>query len=90
MQSSYSLIKKGFAKEGKSKVISTEYVSKKPVLEEFEEINGEADQIKVPQIDPEELLKKYEDIGQRIIEDAKREKQAIALRAQMEANASEK
>lgn len=90
MQSSYSLIKKGFAKEGKSRVISTEYVSKKPVLEEFEEINGGADQIKIPQIDPEELLKKYEDIGQRIIEDAKREKQAIALRAQMEANVSEK
>lgn len=89
MQSSYSLIKKGFAKEGKSKVISTEYVSKKPVLEGFEELKEESEE-KVPQIDPEELLKKYEDIGQRIIEDAKREKQGITLRAQMEANAAEK
>ncbi|EHJ01482.1 flagellar biosynthesis/type III secretory pathway -like protein [Clostridium sp. DL-VIII] len=90
MQSSYSLIKKGFAKEGNSKVISTEYVSKKTVLEGFEELKEEESEEKVPQIDPEELLKKYEDIGQRIIEDAKREKQAITLRAQMEANAAEK
>lgn len=90
MQSSYSLIKKGFAKEGHNKVISTEYVSKKAVLRELEEENEEDIEVKVPQIDPEELLKKYEDIGQRIIEDAKREKQAITLRAQMEATAAEK
>lgn len=90
MQSSYSLIKKGFAKEGNSKVISTEYVSKKPVLEGFEELKEEESKEKAPQIDPEELLKKYEDIGQRIIEDAKREKQAITLRTQMEANVAEK
>ncbi len=91
MQSSYSLIKKGFAKEGHNKVISTEYVSKKAVLRELEEGKEEDDsEVKAPRIDPEELLKKYEDIGQRIIEDAKREKQAITLRAQMEATAAEK
>lgn len=89
MQSSYSLIKRGLAKEGDNKVISTEYNLKKPVFEEFE-VEQEEEEKKVPQIDPEELLKKYEDIGKRIIEDAKREKQAIALRSQMEANIAEK
>lgn len=90
MQSSYSLIKKGFAKEGNNKVISTEYVSKKSALGELEGEKEEDSEVKAPRIDPEELLKKYEDIGQRIIEDAKREKQAITLRAQMEATAAEK
>ncbi|WP_315068450.1 flagellar biosynthesis protein [uncultured Clostridium sp.] len=90
MQSSYSLIKKGFAKEGNSKVISTEYVSKKLIFENLEEVKEEETEEKVSQIDPEELLKKYEDIGQRIIEDAEREKQAITLRAQMEATVAEK
>lgn len=92
MQSSYrSLIKKNFAKSGENKVISTEYVCKKPVFERIEMDQIEEEVIEqVPQIDPEELLKRYEDIGQRIIQDAKREKQAIALRAQMEANAAEK
>ncbi len=90
MQSSYSLIKKGFAKEGNSKVISTEYVSKKLMFENLEEVKEEENEEKVSQIDPEELLKKYEDIGQRIIEDAEREKQAITLRAQMEATVAEK
>lgn len=88
MQSSYRLIKNEFAKQGESKLISTEYVSKNPkVEEELEEIEEE---IRTPEIDPEELLKRYEDIGQRILQDANNEKQAIILRTQMEAQAAEK
>ena len=88
MQSSYRLIKNKFAKQGESKLISTEYVSKNPkVEEELEEIEEE---IKTPEIDPEELLKRYEDIGQRILQDANNEKQAIILRTQMETQAAEK
>ncbi|BCZ48594.1 flagellar assembly protein FliH [Clostridium gelidum] len=94
MQSSYSLIKNGFAKEGESKVISTEYVRPKAMFEELLEEQAVEEEetviVKVPQIDPEELLRRYEDIGHRIIQDAKREKQVIDLRAQMEANAAEK
>jgi flagellar assembly protein FliH len=90
MQSSYSLIKKDFAKQGNSKVISTEYVTKKTVSEDIEEEKEEVVEEKAPQIDPEELLKRYEDIGQRIIQDAKNEKQIIVLRAQMDANVAEK
>jgi len=89
MQSSYNLIKKGIAKQGDSKVISTEYNIKKPVFEVIETEKEEED-VKVPQIDPEELIKRYEDIGQRIIQDAKKEKQVIVLRAQMDANVAEK
>lgn len=88
MQSSYRLIKKDFAKSGTSKIISTKYISKKAVSEEVKEEDEIV--VKAPQIDPEELLKRYEDIGQRIIQDAKNEKQIIVLRAQMDANASEK
>ena len=88
MQSSYSLIKNGFAKQGENKVISTKYVSKRMVYEELEAT--EEIIIKVPEIDPEELLRRYEDIGQRIIQDAKKEKQIIALRAQMDADVAEK
>ncbi|OOM16241.1 FliH/SctL family protein [Clostridium saccharobutylicum] len=88
MQSSCRLIKNEFAKQGESKLISTEYVSKNPkVEEELEEIEEE---IRTPEIDPEELLKRYEDIGQRILQDANNEKQAIILRTQMEAQAAEK
>ncbi|WP_035284330.1 MULTISPECIES: FliH/SctL family protein [unclassified Clostridium] len=92
MQSSYnySLIKKGLSKQGESKVISTEYVSTKPSAGEIEEGADEDNVIKAPQIDPEELLKRYEDIGHRIIQDAKKESQVIVLRAQMDANVSEK
>lgn len=90
MQSSYSLIKKDFAKQGENKVISTEYVNRKAVFEELEEEKKEEIVIKAPEIDPEELLKRYEDIGERIIQDAKKEKQVIALRAQMDANVAEK
>jgi flagellar assembly protein FliH len=90
MQSSYSLIKKGFAKQGENKVISTEYINRKAVFEELEEEKKEEIIVKAPEIDPEELLKRYEDIGERIIQDAKKEKQVIALRAQMDANVAEK
>lgn len=70
MQSSYRLIKKDFAKSGTSKIISTKYISKKAVSEEVKEEDEIV--VKAPQIDPEELLKRYEDIGQRIIQDAKK------------------
>jgi flagellar assembly protein FliH len=94
MQSSYSLIKNGFAKQGESKVISTKYIKPKAIFEELVEeeqvVEEEEVIVKVPEIDPEELLKRYEDIGQRIIQDAKNEKQAINLRAQMDANVAEK
>lgn len=90
MQSSYNLIKKGAAKQGESKVISTEYNIKKAVFEVIDTEREEEVEVKAPQIDPEELLKRYEDIGQRIIQDAKKEKQIIVLRAQMDANVAEK
>lgn len=89
MQSSYSLIKKGFAKQGEEKVISTEYVSKKIAYEETEEVEAEVVE-EGPKIDLEELLQRYEDIGQRIIRDAKKEKQVIVLKAQMDSDVAEK
>jgi flagellar assembly protein FliH len=90
MQSSYSLIKKASVKQGEHKVVSTKYISKNLVAEEIEEEKEDEIILKVPEIDPEELLRRYEDIGQRIIQDAKKEKQVIALRAQMDANVAEK
>lgn len=90
MRSSYNLIKNGFAKTGENKVISTEYTRKKAISEVGEEEKEEEIVEKAPQIDPEELLQRYEDIGQRIIQDAKKEKQIIVLRAQMDANVAEK
>jgi flagellar assembly protein FliH len=95
MQSSYNLIKKDFAKQGESKVISTKYIGNKftfEQLQETEEIQEAEEEIivKAPKIDPEELLKRYEDIGHRIVQDAKNEKQVIILRAQMDADAAEK
>jgi flagellar assembly protein FliH len=90
MQSSYSLIKKASVKQGEHKVVSTKYISKNPVSEQIEEEKNEDVIVKAPQIDPEELLKRYEDIGERIIQDAKKEKQVLALRAQMDANIAEK
>ena len=93
MQLSYSLIKNGFAKQGEDKVISTKYAIKKKVFEDIEEeIEGIEEEVivKAPQIDPEELLRRYEDIGQRIIQDAKNEKQVITLRAQIDSGISEK
>ena len=92
MQSSYSVIKKDFAQKGQKKVIETEYTIRKSINEEdiYEEKNNEEEIIQAPKIDPEEIMKRYEDIGQRILQDAKNEKQAILLRAQMDANISEK
>jgi flagellar assembly protein FliH len=93
MQSSYSLIKKAFSKDGESRVISTQFEMKKaeiePMEEEAENLEEEVVE-KVPEVDPEELLKRYEDIGHRIIQDAKNEKQVITLRAQMDADVAEK
>ena len=94
MQSSYSLIKKGFSKDGESRVISTIFEVKKTEAEqiekEVENLEEKVADVKVPEVDPEELLKRYEDIGHRIIQDAKKEKQVITLRAQMDANVAEK
>ena len=94
MQSSYSLIKKGFSKDGESRVISTIFEVKKTEAEQIEEevenLEEKVADVKVPEVDPEELLKRYEDIGHRIIQDAKKEKQVITLRAQMDANIAEK
>lgn len=98
MQSSYSLIKNGFAKSGEKRVITTEYVSKAQIaaMEEArknqleEELLNEKEKANSPQIDPEELLKRYEEIGQRIIQDAENEKKALLLRIQMEASNAEK
>ncbi|MBE6062721.1 MAG: flagellar biosynthesis protein [Clostridium butyricum] len=92
MQSSYSLIKNGFATTGEKKIITTEYVGK---LNNIENDNIQEDEIveqvpQVPQIDPEELLKRYEEIGKRIIKDAENEKKALLLRTQMEASLEEK
>lgn len=93
MQSSYRVIKRDFTHSGQSKVIETEYISKRPIIFE-EQIDDEEiieeEIVKVPKIDPEEVMRRYEDIGQRIIQDAKNEKQAIVLRAQMDANVAEK
>jgi len=93
MQSSYNLIKCGFTKEGESKVISTKFDIKKTETKQSEEVEvfeEEAEVAQVPEIDLEELLRRYEDIGQRIIQDAKREKQAITMKAQMDADIAEK
>lgn len=98
MQSSYSLIKNGLATAGERKVITTEYVSKAQIaaMEEEkkrqmeEELRKEEEEAKAPKIDPEELLKRYEEIGKRIIQDAENEKKALLLRTQMEASNAEK
>lgn len=98
MQSSYSLIKNGFAQAGGKKVITTEYVSKAQMaaMEEEkkkqleEELLREEEEVKAPKIDPEELLRRYEEIGKRIIADAENEKKALLLRTQMEASNAEK
>lgn len=92
MQSSYRVIKKNFTQNGHKKVIETEYEVKKYISEEpiDEENSHEENIIQAPKIDPEELMRRYEDIGQRILQDAKNEKQALLLRAQMDANVAEK
>lgn len=89
MQSSYSLIKNGYSKIGESKVITTNYVKK----HDFKKIDADGSEIVEEiqnKIDPEELLKRYEEIGERIIRDAENEKKALILRTQMEASVSEK
>ncbi|NME82770.1 FliH/SctL family protein [Clostridium sp. SM-530-WT-3G] len=92
MRSSYSLIKNNFATTGEKKIITTHYLKKninvnqEDIIEE--ELVEEVPQ--VPKVDPEELLKRYEEIGQRIIQDAENEKKAILLRTQMEASVAEK
>ena len=93
MQSSYSLIKSGFATNGQSKIITTEYVGRN--IKSIEMDDNIEDEIveeipQAPQIDPEELLKRYEEIGKRIIGDAENEKRAILLRTEMEASMAEK
>lgn len=98
MQSSYNLIKNGFSTSGEKKIITTEYVSKAQMAameeakkkQQEEELAREEEEAKAPKIDPEELLKRYEEIGQRIIQDAENEKKALLLRTQMEASNAEK
>ena len=97
MQSSYSLIKNGLATAGERKVITTEYVSKAQIaaMEEekkrqIEEEKKREEEAKAPKIDPEELLKRYEEIGKRIIQDAENEKKALLLRVQMESSNAER
>lgn len=98
MQSSYSLIKNGFAATAGKKVITTEYVSKAQIaaMEEEkkkqleEEVSRDEEEVKAPKIDPEDLLRRYEEIGKRIIADAENEKKALLLRTQMEASSAEK
>ena len=92
MQSSYSLIKNRFATSGEKKIITTEYVGKHNIQEEESTIEDEAleEVVQTPKIDPEELLKRYEEIGKRILQDAENEKKALILRTQMEASSAEK
>ena len=90
MQSSYSLIKNALAKDAGNKVITTEYIRKNNTEDEIIVEENEEEVVKAPQIDPEELLKRYEEIGKRIVEDAEKEKKALLLRTQMEASAAEK
>lgn len=92
MQSSYSLIKNGFATNGERKIITTHYVGKRSVVEEENDIEDEiVEEVpQIPKIDPEELLKRYEEIGKRIISDAENEKKALILRTEMEASVAEK
>lgn len=88
MQSSYNVIKSNFAKNSEKKLISTEYTVKNFIPEENDEENEIISE--KPQIDLEEILKKYEYIGKKIIEDAQREKEAIILRTQLTSNKLEK
>lgn len=81
MQLSSRLIKGNIAKSGESKVISTEYtVNHANNIQNEEdskkEISNE-DLEKMNVIDPEEMIKEYEVVAQRIIDDAKREKDKI-------------
>lgn len=90
MQSSYSVIKSNFTKESEKKIISTEYVVKNyipEVIEPEEEVEVVPEE---PKIDPEEVLREYENIGKKIIEDAQRKKEKIVLESQLNADKAEK
>lgn len=90
MQSSYSVIKSNFTKESEKKIISTEYVAKNyipEIIEPEEEIEVIQEE---PKIDPEEVLREYENIGKKLIEDAQREKEKIVLESQLNADKAEK
>lgn len=89
MQSSYNIIKSSFTKESEKKIISTEYVVKNYIPEEIEPEEIEVVE-EEPRIDPEEVLRKYEDIGKRIIQDAQREKEGMILKMQLNADKAEK
>lgn len=86
MRLSYNLIKSDFAEVGESKIISTEYSMNTLVDNNF----MEEEQEKKVDVNPEEILKKYHEIGERIVANAESEKQAILLRVQKEAEAAEK
>lgn len=97
MQLSYNLIKNGFTKTGEKKIITTDYVSKAQIAEmeeaaknQEEEEVIEKEEVKAPKIDPEELLRKYEEIGKRIVQDAENEKKALLLKVQQDAINAEK
>ena len=89
MQSSYNVIKSQFAKSGEKKVISTEYEIKNLVPEVPEE-EMEEEVVVEPKIDPEEVLRKYEEIGKNIIEEAQNNKQRIEMEAEINAENKEK
>lgn len=91
MHSSYNIIKSQFTKNSEKKVISTDYEVKNVLTELLEEEVGEEEEIQVkPQIDPEEILRKYEEIGKTIIREAQQNKQKIEIEAQINAENKEK
>ncbi|SFC61132.1 FliH/SctL family protein [Clostridium uliginosum] len=89
MQSSYSVIKKKCTLDGEKKKIATEYCMVNKVEKIDEEIIEETEE-NLSKDDLEKLLKRYEEIGQKIIRDGNNEKQAIILKATMQAQNLEK
>ena len=95
MRSSYNIIKNQFAVKSDKKVICTEYEVKNYIPElteeddEEETLVDEAGSVK-PTIDPEEVLKKYEEIGAKIIHEARQKKEKIETQAQIDAENAEK
>ena len=91
MRSSYNIIKSQFTKNSEKKVISTDYEVKNVLTERLKEAEEEEEEIQVkPQIDPEEILRKYEEIGKTIIREAQQNKQKIEIEAQINAENKEK
>ncbi len=89
MRSSYNnVIKSQFTKSSESKIIATEYVAKNYIPEIEEEIEEEI--VVQPKVDPEEILRKYDEIGKNIIEEAQRNKQRIEMEAEISAQNAEK